>query len=194
MKLKYIIPLVIILVAILVVNHEKSKPAPVAEVQSTTSVVEEKKSVAINEASETKASSEIAPSSPDQKPKKNAVINHKENARETEREFLAMTIPSSFSNVKEVRYQELYNIFLKSTFYLSDVAADRLETNKENLLKALKGLSTYFEENSMAEQTDSALLIIQQEKPGLFEEAFHDLSKKDQEVIKNILKLQSESQ
>jgi hypothetical protein len=39
------------------------------------------------------------------------------------------------------------------------------------------------------EQMDSALFIIQQEEPGLFEESLKELSKKDRDIIKKILKV-----
>ena len=126
--------------------------------------------------------------------KKKTNQTQKEITRETEKEFLAMTIPTSFSDVKEVRYQEIYSIYQKASFYLSEVAAGHLETNQKNLLKAFKGLITYFKEGSVTDQMDSALVIIQQERPDIFEESLNNLSKNDQVIIKTILKLQSESE
>ena len=193
MKIKYIIILIIILAAAFFINHDKSAPKTVAvdENKIAVAVVSIKPEVApkIPESKAPSALEEVT-----KKSKKKSGQTQKEITLETEKEFLTMNIPTSFSSVKEVRYQEIYTIYQRTSFYLSEVAADRLETNKENLSKAFKGLITYFKEGSQLEQMDSALVIIQQEKPGMFEEALNDLSKKDRDIIKTILKLQSDSE
>lgn len=197
MKLKYITPLVIIVAAILIVNRTS---------KTTTKVVSETEAVATTPTAEKTVTAQpeipapIASSAPEAtipaplKIKKKTGMSQKEIARETEQEFMAMNIPSSFSDVKEVRYQEMYTIYQKSSFYLNEIAAGHLDTTRENLLKAFTGLATYYRENSMRDQMDSSLVIISEEKPGLFEETLRELPKKDQEIIKTVLKLQSESQ
>ena len=191
MKIKYIIILIIILAAAFFTNHDKSAPKTVAVDEKKIALVSIKPEVApkIPESKAPPALEEVT-----KKSKKKSGQTQKEITLETEKEFLTMNIPTSFSSVKEVRYQEIYTIYQRTSFYLSEVAADRLETNKENLSKAFKGLITYFKEGSQLEQMDSALVIIQQEKPGMFEEALNDLSKKDRDIIKTILKLQSDSE
>jgi hypothetical protein len=191
LKIKYIIILIIILAAAFFTNHDKSAPKTVAVDEKKIALVSIKPEVApkIPESKAPPALEEVT-----KKSKKKSGQTQKEITLETEKEFLTMNIPTSFSSVKEVRYQEIYTIYQRTSFYLSEVAADRLETNKENLSKAFKGLITYFKEGSQLEQMDSALVIIQQEKPGMFEEALNDLSKKDRDIIKTILKLQSDSE
>ena len=190
LKLKYLIFLIIILSAGYIISRDKTKPDTVAEVETKAIVVEKKPVVgpkisAIKEPPTIEAVKTL---------KKKTNQTQKEITRETEKEFLAMTNPTSFSDVKEVRYQEIYSIYQKASFYLSEVAAGHLETNQKNLLKAFKGLITYFKEGSVTDQMDSALVIIQQERPDIFEESLNNLSKNDQVIIKTILKLQSESE
>jgi hypothetical protein len=198
MKLKYIIAIIIIALIGIISSGDFSSPVTVKndKLDAKTEAVISKKTVATQPEIQTEASEaqktpvEIAVSTP----KKKATQSLEESARETEKEFLEMKLLTTFSSVKEIRYQEIYNIYQKTSFYLSEVAANRLETNKENLLKSFKGLITYFNEDSSMEQMDSALFIIQQEEPGLFEESLKELSKKDRDIIKKILKIQSEAE
>jgi hypothetical protein len=204
LKLKYIISLVVVVAVALFISRNHSTNEEVAEVE--TSVESEsadvtKPAVMALETTTTTAATEalaVAETKVDVKEtktlKKKQGISQKEIALETEKEFLSMTIPSEFSDVKEVRYKEMYDLYQKSNFYLNEVAAEHLDTSKENLLKAFKGLAIYYSENSIDDQTDSAIAIIKEEKAFLYEEAFKALSKKDKAIIKKLVKLQSESE
>jgi hypothetical protein len=194
LKVKILASLIILLIiAGQLLTRSKSETPPVQ--------TEEYLSISTKEDSK-----KIAPSIDEKIPAKSPTTAHTQvvkkidtptdeaNARETELEFLQMNIPASLSSIKEVRYQEVYSIYQKSSFYLSEIAADRLETNKENLSKAFKGLILYFSEGNVMDQMDSALVIIQQENPGLFDEAMSELSKKDRLIIEKLLDMQNESE
>lgn len=140
-----------------------------------------------------KVSFEELPKTPKKKSFKKTKIgkSQSEITQETEKEFLAMIIPESLSNIKEERYQQVYKVYQQTAFYLSEVAANNLPPNKNNLVKAFRGLVIYYNEiKSIQNQEDDALAIIQAERPAIFDEALEELSKPDQSLIKQILKIQ----
>jgi hypothetical protein len=128
------------------------------------------------------------------KQKASSFVSHEEQkiTRETERDFLTLKIPETFPSSQEERYQQIYSIYLISTFYLNKVAAGNLTTNKDHLTKALKGLALYFHEMESTYQPDSALTLIESNTPSLFQESLQDLSLNEKTLIEEALKIQAE--
>jgi hypothetical protein len=120
-----------------------------------------------------------------------ASTEQKKISEETEKEFLKLKIPQNFSSSPKERYQQIYSIYLTSSFYLNEVAAGNLSTNKEQLTKALRGLALYFREMESSDQPDSALALIEANYSSLFHEAIDELTPSDKDLIESALKLQS---
>jgi hypothetical protein len=196
LKIKYLLPLLIILSIIVYVSNQETKleSGPI-ESDSESTLVKEKVQPEENIPAVT---NEVAPQVTETKVKPNLSKNNEktqqEITRETEREFLAMNIPTSLSSVKEERYQQVYGVYQKTSFYLSEVAAGHIAANKENLVKALKGLTLYFSEVGPQDQGDDSLKIVSSERPDLFEEAIKELPKKDRALIQQVISLQSASE
>ena len=113
-------------------------------------------------------------------------------SQETERDFLKLKIPETLPSSPKERYQVVYSTYLISSFYINEVAAGHLNTNKERLTKAFKGMALYFKEMDSAYQPDSALAIIEANQSALFHDALAELSPEDKALIEEALKLQSE--
>ena len=170
LKLKFLVSLsILVTVGVIIGRNNSEIPSDSVNKILNTSVQKDVEKSAVF--SEEKLPTQIPAVPPGtQDLKKDTFPSEEANARETELEFLQMNIPASLSSIYNVRYQEVYSIYQKSSFYLSEIAADRLETNKEKLAKAFRGLILYFNEGNVMDQMDSALVIIHQEHPGLFDE------------------------
>ena len=114
--------------------------------------------------------------------------------QETKREFLALSIPDKFSSSPKERYLQINTIYLTCSFYLNEVAAGNLSTNKSELLKALKGVALYFKEMESLQQPDSALAMVEQNHLALFNEVLLELSPTEKSLIEEALKLQADEE
>ncbi len=106
--------------------------------------------------------------------------------REVVQKFEDMIYLDSLPAAEEERYKYLTNGFMNSLFYLNEVAAKNVETNPENLGKAMKFLSLYAK-NGNAEEIDDSIRIIRNEFPERFLEAIREISEEDALIINDIV-------
>ena len=123
------------------------------------------------------------------------IREQKEVTKETENDFKALKIPGKLAETKEIRYKQVMEIYQKTSFYLSEIASGNIQPEKSNLKKAFTGVSVYFQEVNPADGLeDDALVMIEENYPANFEEALKEMPRKDELMIRKILKLQKDSE
>lgn len=113
---------------------------------------------------------------------------------ETERDFLKLKLPATLPSSSKERYEIVYKTYLISSFYLNEVAAGNLSTDKDRLTKAFRGMALYFKEMDSTYQPDSALALIEANHSALFHDALEELPSEEKTLIEEALKLQSEEE
>lgn len=106
--------------------------------------------------------------------------------REVVQKFEDMIYLETLPTGEEARYKYLTDSFMNSLFYLNEVAAKNVETNAENLGKAMKFLSLYARSGN-ADEIDDSIRIIRNEFPERYHEALREISEDDALIITEIV-------
>jgi|GEM_PF-4224333 len=117
------------------------------------------------------------------------VTNEQDITNKVETDFLSLENPKLLPKEKTERYGLLYGNYLKTSFYINEAAAGNIELSRETLTKAFKAILLYSKENS-PEDIASALSMIKEDQPDLFQEALSELDgHQKEEKIEAILAL-----
>lgn len=100
--------------------------------------------------------------------------------KKVETEFLSLELPKQLPKEKAKRYHLLYANYLKASFFINEAAAGNLTLSRETLYKAFKVILQYIHENS-AEDIASALSMLREDYPELFQEALKELESHQEE-------------
>lgn len=106
--------------------------------------------------------------------------------REVVQKFEDMVYQETLPATEEARFKYLSDGFMNSLFYLNEVAAKHVETNPENLGKAMKFLALYAKKGN-ADEIDDSIRIVRNDFPERYHEALRELSEEDALIITDIV-------
>ena len=199
MKKRYLIPILLIMVGGILVSKRSEDHQTQTQIKTDTKAPARtdapnpKNQEAPSEEATIALGPDVKESTPPATKAVDGIREQKEVTKETENDFKALKIPAKLSETTEIKYKQVMEIYQKTSFYLSEIASGNIQPEKSNLKKAFTGLSVYFQEVNPADGLeDDALVMIEENYPANFEEALKEMPRKDELVIRKILKLQKD--
>jgi hypothetical protein len=113
----------------------------------------------------------------------------KEITQEVIEEFEALDIPQDLPEDKAERFTILNNSYLKSSYFLNEVAAGNINVKREDLSKAFSAIILFDKENDVSDISD-VLNMIEKDSPQVFHGALSELAnQKDADRIRTVQEL-----